>query len=375
MSAPAQNSVSLRARMRETIIQFCHERLHGRDETRRRQTMDMLYTTPEGKALLDTAAKYGVPIRFMRAGKAGSLGSLSKEPDDATVGVTVANTGNLPQMVLTLFHELRHMKQQEEQGDIKKGVFLGLKNTRRAHMLSLMQEADAFTSETLFALDRNAAGDATYLNSVMTRGDDLARVSARYIKTAPVSYEQDRDAFRRGLFAHIMLEGLSGYSASYFLGYAAAFRRSATKDDFANLVEEQRELRKLDNQSPLALPYGQSYMQKTSVTAMARVFFKTLPLAEQEALALVEKTVRNIGKMSEEQYQKTRETAATALISVYQTDPRELVYSTEADTVRRTVSEAAIADAPDLRKAFAKVATRKMQNFAGFTPPRPPRPM
>jgi len=373
MSGPVNTSVSLRARMRETIVQFCHERLHGRDSDRRQQAMDMLYTTPEGKALLDTAAQYNVPIRFMRAGKVGALGSLSKNPEDATVGVSVANTGNLPQMVLTLYHELRHLKQQEEQGDIKNGVFTGLKNTRRSHVLALMQEADAFTSEAMFALDRHAAGDKTYLDSMMSRRDDLAQVSARYIKTAPVAYDQDRDAFRRGLFTHIMLEGLAGYSASYFLGYAAAFRKAATKDAFTALVGDLRELRKPDSSGELATTYGASYVQKTSMTALARVFFKTLPQAEQEALDLVEKTVRGVGKMSEEQYQKTREAATSALLSFYQTDPRDVVYSIEADTLRRTISAAAVASAPDLRQAFAKVATRKMQAPVGFAQ-RPPRP-
>lgn len=374
MSSPVNISVSLRARLRETVAQFCHERLHGRDSDRRQQAMDMLYTTPEGKALLDTAAQYNVPIRFMRAGKVGALGSLSKNPEDATVGVSVANTGNLPQMVLTLYHELRHLKQQEEQGDIKNGVFMGLKNTRRSHMLSLMQEADAFTSEAMFALDRNAAGDKTYLNSVMNPKHDLARVTAQYIKTAPVAYEQDKDAFRRGLFTHIMLEGLAGYSASYFLGYAAAFRKAATRDEFTALVGDLRELRKPDNTGELASAYGPSYVEKMSMTALARVFFKTLPMAEQQALELVDKSVRSIGKMTEEQYQKTREAATAALISVYQTDPRDLAYSNEADTLRRTLSAAAADSAPDLRAAFAKVAARKMQPPAGFAP-RAPRPL
>jgi hypothetical protein len=373
MTRKAEGKNSLRARMRETVADFCHEIFHGKDETRRRQTMDALYTTPEGRALLDIAAEHGVPVRFMRAGKVGALGSLSKEPDDATVGVSVANTGNLPQMVLTLYHELRHLQQQGEQGDIRKGVFQSLKNTRRSHMLSLMQEADAFTSEALFALDRNAAGDKKYLDSMMSRGDDIARVSARYIKTAPVPYEQDRDAFRRGLFTHIMLEGLAGYSASYFLGYAAAFRKGATKQEFTDLVGGMDELRQPDRQGPLVSAYGGSYMAKTSMTALATIFLKTLPQPEQEALKLVDKTVRSLPQMTEEQYQKTRTAAGEALMSVYFTDPRELMYTAESSTLRQTLAAAAVADTPDLCKAFAKVAVRKMQPAAGFTP-RAPRP-
>lgn len=360
--------------MRETIADFCHELFHGKDEARARQTMDALYTTPEGKALLDIAAKHDVPIRFMRVGKVGALGSLSKNPDDATVGVSVANTGNLPQMVLTLYHELRHLQQQDEQGDIRKGVFQSLKNPRRSHMLSLMQEADAFTSEALFALDRNAAGDKWYLDSMLARGDDLARVSVRYIKTAPVPYEQDRDAFRRGLFTHIMLEGLAGYSASYFLGYAAAFRKAASKQEFADLVGGMDELRKPDREGPLVSVYGGSYMAKVSMTALSTVFFKTLPQAEQEALKLVEKTVRSLPQMTEEQYQKTRAAAGEALMAVYFTDPRELMYTAESSTLRQTLATAAVSATPDLRGAFAKVAARKMQPAVGFTP-RAPRPV
>jgi hypothetical protein len=186
MTIQARSKNTLKAQLRETIADFCHEKIHGKDEKRRAQAISLLYETPEGKALLDLAAEHNVPIRFMRAGKVGALGSLSKNPDDATVGVSVANTGNVTQMVLTLYHELRHLQQQDEQGDIRKGVFQTLKNPRRSHMLSLMQEADAFAGEAIFALDRHAAGDKRYLDSMLSRGDDVARVSARYIKTAPV---------------------------------------------------------------------------------------------------------------------------------------------------------------------------------------------
>ncbi|MDP2206225.1 MAG: hypothetical protein Q8K65_07955 [Alphaproteobacteria bacterium] len=361
MMSPAAGKNSLKARMRETVAGFCHELLHGKDAVRRDQAMSLLYETPEGKALLDIAAEHGVPIRFMRAGKVGALGSLSKDPDDATVGISVANTGNVPQMVLTLYHELRHLQQQDEQGDIRKGVFQTLKNPRRSHMLSLMQEADAFTSEAMFALNRNAAGDKKYLDSMLSRGDDVARVSARYIKKAPVSYEQDRDAFRRGLFTNIMLEGLAGYSASYFIGYAAVFRKAATRQEFADFVENLGELRKPDRQGPLISPYGESYMAQTAMTALPTIFFKALPHPEQEALRLIDKTVRALPQMTEEQYQKTREAATDALLAIYRTDPEDLAYSFEGITAREIVTEVATAQTPNLRTAFAKVATRKLQ--------------
>lgn len=373
MTLPASTKNSLRARMRETVADYCHVLLHGKDTTRRDQTMSLLYETPEGKALLDTAAEYGVPIRFARAGKVGALGSLSKNPDDATVCISVANTGNLPQMVLTLYHELRHLQQQAEQGDIRKGVFQSLKNPRRSHMLSLMQEADAFTSEAMFALDRGAAGDRKYLDSMLSRRDDVARISARYIKTAPVPYEQDRDAFRRGLFTNIMLEGLAGYSASYFIGYAATFRKAATKQEFADFIDGFGELRKPDRQGPLVSSYGDRYMATTAMTALPRLFFKALPEPEQEALRLIDKTVRALPQMTEEQYQKTREAATDALLAIYRTDPEDLAYSREGMTAREIITEVATAQTPDLRAAFAKVAARKVQPVRNIAM-RPPLP-
>lgn len=371
MTPAGRKEPSLKAQVRETVADFCHEIFHGKDEKRRGQAMSLLYETPEGKALLDIAAEHGVPIRFMRAGKVGALGSLSKNPDDATVGVSVANTGNLAQMVLTLYHELRHLQQQDEQGDIRKGIFQTLRNPRRSHILSLMQEADAFTSEALFALDRNAAGDKRYLDSMLARGDDIARVSAHYIKTAPVPYEQDRDAFRRGLFTHIMLEGLAGYSASYFIGYAAVFRKAATKQEFADFIDGFGELRKPDRQGPLVSAYGDSYMAKTAMTALPTIFFKALPQPEQEALRLIEKTVRALPQMTEEQYQKTRAAATDALLAIYRTDPEDLFYTSEGMTARQIVTEAATAKTPNLRAAFAQVAARKMQPAAAFTMRQP----
>ena len=357
MTNPAAQN--MRAKMNETVREFCHELFHGKDDKRRTQVMDLLYTAPEGKALLDIAAQHDVPIRFTRTGNLGVMGSLSKQPEDATVSVAVANTGNVPQMVMTLYHELRHLQQQGEMGSIETGVFRSLKNVGRSHILSMMQEADAFTTEAMFALQRKSEGDQQYYDSMMRGAHDLARVSAGYIKKAPVSFDENPDAFRRGLFTHIMLEGLAGYSAGYFISYAMVFARAETKEDFAATVAAGPEMRMADNDGPMASVYGSKYMSKTSMSLAASIFIKTLPLPEQQALKLVEKTVRDLPKMTEDEYQVARETAKAAALAVYQTDSRDLVYSIEGDNLRAAVATAAIADTPALRDDFAKAAARR----------------
>jgi hypothetical protein len=169
-----------------------------------------------------------------------------------------------------------------------------------------------------------------------------------------------------------MLEGLAGYSASYFIGYAAVFRKAATKQEFADFIDGFDELRKPDRRGPLVSAYGDSYMAKTAMTALPMIFFKALPQPEQEALKLIEKTVRALPQMTEEQYQKTREAATDALLAIYRTDPEDLFYSAEGLTAREIVTEVATAKTPDLRTAFAKVAARKMQPAAALMH-RPPR--
>ncbi len=355
MTTPAAKQ----SKMRETVAAFCHELFHGKDDKRRTQVMDLLYTTPEGKLLLDIAAQYDVPIRFTRTGNVGAMGSLSKLPEDATVSVAVANTGNVPQMVMTLYHELRHLQQQQEMGDIQNGVFRSMKNVGRSHILSMMQEADAFTTEAMFALQRKAEGDTQYYDSMMKGAHDLARVSAGYIKKAPVSFDENPDAFRRGLFTHIMTEGLAGYSAGYFLSYAMTFARAESKEKFAAAVAENPEMRMADKQSDMISIYGSKYLSKTSLSLTTSMFIKTLPYNEQQALKLVEKTVRDLPRMTEDEYQAAREKAKTALLDVYQTDPRDLTYSAESDNIRTTLKASAIADIPAARADFAKAAARK----------------
>ncbi len=363
--AAAQN---MRAKMAQTISDFCHEIFHGKDDKRRTQVMDLLYTTPEGKILLDVAAKYDVPIRFTRTGNVGAMGSLSKLPEDTTVSVAVANTGNVPQMVMTLYHELRHLQQQQEMGNIQNGVFRSMQNVGRSHILSMMQEADAFTTEAMFALQRKAEGDTQYYDSMMKGAHDLARVSAGYIKKAPVSFDENPDAFRRGLFTHIMTEGLAGYSAGYFLSYAMTFARAETKEDFAAAVFEKPEMRMADKQSDMVSVYGSKYMAKTSLPLAASMFIKTLPHDEQQALKLVEKTVRDLPKMTEDEYQAAREKAKTALLAVYQTDPRDLTYSAESDSVRSVLKASAVSGVPAARADFAKAAARKFGIPRSFQP-------
>lgn len=368
----ADQTKSRFAEVMETLRGLSHNLRHGKDETRSAEVRGKLAETDAGKDLLDLADKHGVPLRFMRMDQVGSLGSLSKKQQDDTVSISVANTGDAPQMTLTLFHELRHLLQQREQGDIKSGIFQSLKNPRRSHILSMMQEADAFTSEAAFALDRHAAGDKTYLDTMMNSRHDLARVSAKYIKNAPVSYAEKPEAFRRGLFTHIMLTGLTGYSASYFMTYAALFSAAQDKKQLQELIGGMRELGQPPAGSPLLSGYGSGYMAGASMTAMEKVFFRTLPDAEQQALHLMDKTVQRLPHLTEAEFQKFRGAAKDALLSIYMTDPDDLQYSNRSLHVRRAVTVAAMADVPDIRAAFAKAAMKIKPAFVP-APPKPPR--
>jgi hypothetical protein len=51
----AEQTSSLPAKIMDVISVFCHERLHGKDDMRRAQVMDLLSAAPEGQALLQIA--------------------------------------------------------------------------------------------------------------------------------------------------------------------------------------------------------------------------------------------------------------------------------------------------------------------------------
>jgi hypothetical protein len=300
------------------------------------------------------------------------MGSLSKRPEVETVSVSVGNTGNLPQMVMTLFHELRHMQQNQELDTLRSGTFLSMKNPQRSHILALMYEADAFTSETIFALERKKQGDSQYYDSMVKHGHDLAKVTARYIRSAPVSYDKDPEAFRRGLFAHVMLEGLAGYSAGYFLTHAANFERADTRKKMITMLADEKPVGAVKNDSALANVYGSKYMSKASVPVAASVFFKALPDAEQHVLKLMDKTIRNLDNMTEDAYQKARKEISTAAKDIYMTDPEELSFSRKTLAIRSAIRQAATADLPALRKDFMHVAQRPQMLAASA--PRPAGP-
>lgn len=371
MTAAVPTSL-LSARVKETISAFCHELMHGKDSVRRQQVMDQLYTTPEGQALINIAEENNIPVRFGRSRKDRTFGSLTKRAEDATVSVEVTNTGNVPQMVMTLLHELRHLQQQKEMDSLRNGTFLSLKNTPRSHMLSLMYEADAFTSEAIFALEQKKQGDSQYIDSMSKRGHDIGKLVTKYIKSAPVSYDKDPQAFRRGLFTHIMLEGLESYSVRYFMAYGANFDRADTRKKMASLLTQVSDSLLLKNDAPLMDVYGSKYMSKTSVSVMTSVFFKAMPDAQQKTLKLVDKMIRNIDKMTEDEYQKGRLLIRDAVREIYATDPRDVYYSDESYAIRGALSRAATADLPALRKDF-QLAAQSPQKPAVFAP-RPAAP-
>jgi len=193
---------------------------NGRHDKRRARMLAHIKVMPGGAEMLKTAEDNGIEIRVLRPdamkGSAGKLTRCSKSPSV----VSIANNGDDVQMALTLWHELRHVRQMHDWGRLSPGNTGRLRDTQRMHVLSMMIEADAYTSQTLMALQAKKAGRGGYMDALLRRESRAFKTIRAFLEKTPYESFPDDGAFARALFVEVMQKGLPGYSRSYQKNYA-----------------------------------------------------------------------------------------------------------------------------------------------------------
>jgi len=291
----------------DAVFDWATQWFNGPKWLRKMQMVSRVAQSEEGQRLLGLAKAYSIPIRvvmFRRDGK--DAGTVDKKPHDNTVGITVSNNGDPVDMATTLHHELRHVEQQRARGTVQKGFFGGLRDAARQHVISLMEEADAFTAEIVEAFRRDKAGQREYLETLFERRGLVTLHAQKMLREKPYESFPDDGAFSRALFTHIMRGGLDHYSADYFDDYAKTFSDATSLSKFRAEVKAEPEPPKERPAEKLMALYGGDFAGAKSLGGLAGKFFLAQPRQVQATLKLIEKTVKNAGTMTAKEYKQAR---------------------------------------------------------------------
>ncbi|MBI1214913.1 MAG: hypothetical protein GC185_03725 [Alphaproteobacteria bacterium] len=279
---------------------------NGRHKKRLKRILSHIETMPGGAKMLETARKNGVAIQVLRPqamkGAAGKLTRYSKSPST----VSIANNGDDVQMALTLWHELRHVQQMHDWGRLDPGNTGRIKDTKRMHVLSMMIEADAYTSQTLMALKAKEQGQGEYLDALMRRRTRAFNAIKGFLEKNPYDPKGDEGAFSRALFAEVMKKGLSGYSVSYQKNYAQVFNAAASAKSFHGSVKRVREPPAFKPSNLILQVYRSDALGEISLDDLVLKHFQAQPEELQKTLELIDMTVNAAPRLDEELYQKSR---------------------------------------------------------------------
>jgi hypothetical protein len=323
---------------------WLHNKKYGPDEKRRAEMLARVEALPGGPALLKTAEDLGIPIRVLPKKEIGADGSLSR---DGGFTVSVANNGNPAAMALTLWHELRHVLQNAGNPGI--GMPLGgdLKNARTSHMLALMQEADAFTAETLVAVRQRRAGNPEYYNLLLAgKGEGPFAFIAGFLKSRPPENFRDDASFARALFTDLMCDGLLAYRAQFFARYLHQFRKAETLDGFRSHLDAVTAGGTQTGPELQAL-YGAGFMGATSARALATAFWQAQPEDERQAIEMIGRTVRRAHRLTEAEFRAARDEIIARTQELYFKDPDEARFkSPDVLKAEKRLKQSAAADKP-----------------------------
>lgn len=260
---------------------------------------------PGGKQLLAEAKRHKVKIAVVRPRRIkGSSGRFSRAKGKPRV--YVANNGDRARMATTLWHELRHVKQHIDRGDIQTGGVSRLFGTRRQHVISLMIEADAFTAQTMLALEQKEMGNPSYFDAFMSRESRAVIAIASFLKQTPYEKVADKNAFARMLFTEIMLDGLGGYNSKYMDSYYKIFKDRKKLEDFKKSLGKKKLAPEFNASAALTGMYGKEFAAENPVSKLATVFMRAQAPGVRATLGLIERTVQNADSLTQEEYAKAR---------------------------------------------------------------------
>lgn len=296
------------------------QKKYGRHDVRKAEMLERLNDLPGGDALKETVARNAIPVDVQSKRKLkNAFGVVAKAPGLPTVNVEILNTGDPVAMARTTYHEFRHVLQMEDMGSIETGGGRRIKDVRTAHMLSMMMEADAYTSEVLAACKAAKSGHPEYLDDLFTNrdGGPNAQHAKAFLQKQPFDSFKDDAGFARALFTDFMLNGLDNYSTTYFGNYRMQFLLSPTLADFKQHLADTPDAATVTPSKQLTEIYKQEFMDGVSVRAIAHAFRRNLPQEEQELLRIIDTTVANADKYTEDQYQRKRDDILTRAGSIY----------------------------------------------------------
>lgn len=317
----------------------------GSHEKRLAEILKRVEELPGGKDMLALAQSQGVVISVVAPRNIDKAkGRFSRGSDGKRV--RVSNNGDPALMTTTLWHELRHVQQHVERGDMA-GKTTRLYDTRMQHTIALMHEADAFTMQALMALRQKKAGNPEYLEHLLTRRSLPAQVTNRFIKEHDFA-EMDEAQYMRALFTEVMLAGMAGYNRKYFAGYGASFEKAADLKAFRKMLDKTSAPPDFDARSSLTNVYGEKYMSATSIRAVAESFIHAQPQEVYDTLKLIEETTAKAKTLTEQEFKQARDEI------LKQTKSLSVAFNTAAAKLKpevvKLLREAANANQPLVRE-------------------------
>ncbi|MEZ0259886.1 MAG: DUF6782 family putative metallopeptidase [Alphaproteobacteria bacterium] len=285
----------------DTVDDRCAQLRHGSHASHKKNIIARLKELPGGEAMLLTAKQHDIKISVvsLRRNK-GSKGKFTRVNGQARV--RVSNTGSDARMATTLWHELRHMQQHIERGDLAGGT-TRVKDTRAQHMISLMIEADAFTAQMLMGLREKKAGNPEYFNALMERESPAFDAIRSYLKKTPYESVADETAFARGLFTEMMLTGLPAYHAKFFTAYAKTFEKAGSVDEFRHQMATKKAPPDFSPSKALHDIYGEKPPQ---LRPLAAAFLCAQDKDVRRVIRLVDKTISNADVIDETEFQQAK---------------------------------------------------------------------
>lgn len=285
----------------DTVDDRCAQLRHGSHAGHKQAIVARLKELPGGEAMLLTAKKHDVKISVVSLRRnTGSKGKFTRVRGQARI--RVSNTGNDARMATTLWHELRHMQQHIERGDLGGGT-TRMKDTRAQHMISLMIEADAYTSQMLMGLREKKRGNPEYFNALMERDSAVFVTIRNFLKETPYEAVTDETVFARSLFTEIMLTGLPTYHAKYFDAYAKAFEISASVEDLRRLMAPKKVPPDFTPSKDLHEIYGR---KSPPLRPLAAAFLRAQDSDVVKTITLVDKTIENADAINEAEFQQAK---------------------------------------------------------------------
>jgi hypothetical protein len=271
----------------------------------RKAILSQLRKIPGGKAALkaanDNEAVISVVPGYVIDGAKGRFSPRKKKPL-----VRISATKDIARMVSTLWHELRHLRQHLDWGDMGHAGTTMLLDTPRYHMTRLMCEADSYTAQTLMCLHQKKAGKPEYLDAFLARNSPACVYIKSFLEKRPYESFTDDAAFSRTLFAGVVKHGLPGYHAKYLAAYRKGIKQLKNTNDLRKFLANKKPKPELLPSNELLQIYGQRNDNVTTLRPLAQMFLNDEPRELRDTLALIDATTAKAATLTEAEFKAAR---------------------------------------------------------------------